>query len=177
MALPFVADGCGSYRRTHLKSWHGLPLPIDARVEPYSMLPWYSALVTAIGSSSRLCDCTRALFAVCTRRKLSVKERKLCQTQTDLRKFLRLAAIVQFVELWELMDQVHLTPDVEDAVTWRWTDDGVFTVALHMPFSWKAAREQGTTHNKLIWKSDATLRCKVFSWLAVLGRCLKADNL
>lgn len=29
----------------------------------------------------------------------------------------------------------------------------------------------------LIWKSDATLRCKIFSWLAVHEKCLTADNL
>jgi hypothetical protein len=27
----------------------------------------------------------------------------------------------------------------------------------------------------LVWKSYASLRCKIFSWLAVLGKCLTSD--
>lgn len=34
-----------------------------------------------------------------------------------------------------------------------------------------------TDFKQIIWKADAPMKCKIFSWLAVLNRCLTADNL
>jgi hypothetical protein len=42
------------------------------------------------------------------------------------------------------------------------------------------ARFEGRIHfnmKDLIWDSDAELKCRVFAWLAMLGKCLTADNL
>jgi hypothetical protein len=47
-----------------------------------------------------------------------------------------------------------------DSVFWRWTEDRMFMVASAYAIQFEGATRAGT--NKLIWKSDVTLRCKIF---------------
>ncbi|CAM0950376.1 unnamed protein product [Alopecurus aequalis] len=116
------------------------------------------------------------LYAVCTRKRLTVKEALTNQEWSrHIRKFLPIQAIVQFVELWERLSSIHLSPNVPDSVTWKLTADGSFSVASAYAFQFEGSIRPG--FDPLIWKSDASLRCKIFSWLAILGKCLTADNL
>lgn len=167
------------------KPWQGLPLPIDAKTQSLfnscvrftlgdgaRLKFWHDPWFEGGSFVARFPD----LFKVCTRRQLTVKEALINSRWTKhLRAFLPTQAIVQFVVLWELMDRVVLNTDESDTASWRLTHDGRFTVASAYAIQFEGAiRADFTT---IVWKTEAPLRCKVFSWLAVLGKCLTADNL
>jgi hypothetical protein len=60
-------------------------------------------------------------------------------------------------------------------VTWWWTADGQYSAS----FAYEAQFEDHPTSRfkKLIWKSEAPLKCRIFKWLAVLGKCNTASTL
>lgn len=74
-----------------------------------------------------------------------------------------------------IAETIQLQANTPDSVSWRWTANKDFTVASAYAIQFVG----GITSDfkELIWNSDATLRCKIFAWLAIQGRCLTADNL
>ena len=70
---------------------------------------------------------------------------------------------------------MQLQEDIEDSVTWRLAADGKFSSA-----SAYVVQFEGSTHTcfrTIIWESDAPLKCRIFAWLAILGKCHTADCL
>ena len=68
-----------------------------------------------------------------------------------------------------------MQPEIEDRVVWCWNTAGVYSAssAYLMQF-------EGTTltnYKSIIWSTDAPMRCRIFAWLAVRGRCNTADIL
>ncbi|KAM0893052.1 hypothetical protein ACQ4PT_025356 [Festuca glaucescens] len=116
------------------------------------------------------------LFAACTKRSLPVKE-----ALADLRwcrhfkRDLSTTAIVQFTDLLEAVQTVHLHEGVRYSLIWKWTSDGVFSVqsAYNIQFEGRTL----SNFHLSVWDSDASRKCQFFAWLAVLGRFLTADNL
>ncbi|WVZ50139.1 hypothetical protein U9M48_001425 [Paspalum notatum var. saurae] len=83
--------------------------------------------------------------------------------------------IEEFVSLWIRLQQVHLQPEVEDGITWKWTSDGNYS-------SRSAYRAQfiGSYCGyklSLIWCAKAENKCKVFTWTLMQNKILMADNL
>jgi hypothetical protein len=81
----------------------------------------------------------------------------------------------QYIRLWDLIGNVNLTPEAEDAITWTLTPNGCysassaykaqFLVALPCPFG------------KIVWKTWAPPKCRFFAWLAIQNRLWTADRL
>lgn len=84
------------------------------------------------------------------------------------------AAMVQYVELWRVLQHIILTPD-PDVLRWRWTESGAYSVKS----CYKAMFIGSTTapHWKLTWRTWAPLRTRVFAWLAGQDRCWSAARL
>jgi hypothetical protein len=162
-----------------------LPLPIDVQVRQLfdasvsitlgdgaTSSFWHDAWLFDMPFRTSFPD----LFAVCTKRALSVRdalaESRWCR---HFKRSISPIAIRQFTEVWEAVQNVQLQEDVRDSLTWKWTDNGVFSVqsAYNIQFEGTIA----TNYHRTIWDSDAPLKCQFFVWLAVLGRCLTADNL
>jgi hypothetical protein len=101
---------------------------------------------------------------VCAKRSLTVKE-VLADTRwtVHFRRDMAAHTIVQFNVLWEAVQPVMLENGVRDSLTWKWTNNGTFSVqsAYNIEFDGSIA-----TNRK--WQ--------FFLWLAALGRCLTADN-
>jgi hypothetical protein len=83
--------------------------------------------------------------------------------------------VIELVTVWEKLQDVVLTPGTQDSVTWCWTADDAYTAALAYDAQFIVATE--TAFISCIWDSDAPVRCRIFAWLAVQGRCLTADML
>jgi hypothetical protein len=81
----------------------------------------------------------------------------------------------QFVDLWALISNVNLDPEVEDDISWKLTPNGQYTT--------KSAYELhfiGSTISpmyKTIWKAWAPPKVKFFAWLVNQGRIWTADRL
>uniref|UniRef100_A0A8I6WDL2 Reverse transcriptase zinc-binding domain-containing protein n=1 Tax=Hordeum vulgare subsp. vulgare TaxID=112509 RepID=A0A8I6WDL2_HORVV len=84
-------------------------------------------------------------------------------------------AIAQYLTVWDITQNILLTPGVPDHLQWKLNEDHLFSVksAYNMFF---LASVRFACY-KLIWKSKAPPRCKFFMWLVVHRRFLIADNL
>jgi hypothetical protein len=116
------------------------------------------------------------LFKMCTRKKLTIAQAMLDQRWTrHLKRDLPHLAVIEMVAVWEKLQGVALQPGTPDSVSWRWTADGTYTAASAYVVQFIGSTQ--TSYTSCIWASDAPLRCRIFAWLAVQGRCLTADML
>ena len=83
--------------------------------------------------------------------------------------------IQEFVALWFRIQEVQLTPDVQDSIVWRWTADGNYSTrsAYNIQFQGSHCK----FHADLIWKASAENKCKIHAWLLMHDKILTADNL
>lgn len=81
----------------------------------------------------------------------------------------------EYLHLWNLLETVHLQPDVEDSHHWAWDKSGQFTTrSAYAARFW--GREVVPTAN-FTWSNKAPLRCRFFTWLALRNRCWTSDRL
>jgi hypothetical protein len=167
------------------KPWQGLPLPIDDKVRSL----FAASVIFHLGDGERLSfwsDCwldgmcikemAPNLFKMCTRKKLTIAQAMLDQRWTrHLKRDLPHLAVIEMVAVWEKLQGVALQPGTPDSVSWRWTADGTYTAASAYVVQFIGSTQ--TSYTSCIWASDAPLRCRIFAWLAVQGRCLTADML
>lgn len=116
------------------------------------------------------------LFKFCTKRNLTV-----AQAITDdkwIRHFkqnLTTAALRQFLQVCDILTDVQLLNGTDDTISWLWTTNGNYTAssAYEMQF-------EGSTRfsfRDTVWTSGVPLKCRIFSWLAIRGKCHTADCL
>uniref|UniRef100_A0A8R7QGE3 Reverse transcriptase zinc-binding domain-containing protein n=1 Tax=Triticum urartu TaxID=4572 RepID=A0A8R7QGE3_TRIUA len=84
-------------------------------------------------------------------------------------------AMAQYLKIWDITQGVSLSVGVPNCVVWKWTEDRKFSVGS--PYNMFFAANVHFACHKLIWKSKAPPKCKLFMWLVVHRRCLTADNL
>ena len=82
-------------------------------------------------------------------------------------------AIIDYLHLWNAMANVQLT-DQPDKTVWRWTPSGEYTaksayLMLH-------AGSSPFLGHKLVWKTWAPLKIKIFLWLALRRRHWTGDR-
>jgi hypothetical protein len=92
----------------------------------------------------------------------------------NFRRGLTAIALEQFLEVHDKLANTQLQPGI-DTVTWRWTADGQYLASSAYEVQFEGPPTSRFT--KLIWKSEALLKCRIFAWLAVLGKCNTADTL
>ena len=81
----------------------------------------------------------------------------------------------QFVDLWLIVRDVHLSPGVADTIRWKWTSNGEYSAS-----SAYRAQFLGLVKTKLqplIWKPWAPQKCKFFAWLIIKNRVWTSDRL
>jgi hypothetical protein len=80
----------------------------------------------------------------------------------------------QFTMLWSILRGVVLQ-DRPDAISWRWTTSGVYTMAsaYHCQFVGAVAPFRSAK----VWKAHTEQKCKSFAWVVLHGKILTADNL
>jgi hypothetical protein len=83
--------------------------------------------------------------------------------------------ITQFAELWALIQDVHLTPNRDDNILWKFMESGLYTTksAYNMQF---LGMIDSNMHN-MVWKAWAPPKSKFFAWEAIQNRIWTADRL
>jgi len=82
-------------------------------------------------------------------------------------------AIEEYLELWNIMEQIKLT-DQPDRLDWRWTPEGIYSAkSAYTMLHNGAIAFRG---HRLIWKTWALLRVKIFLWLALRRRHWTTDR-
>ena len=83
--------------------------------------------------------------------------------------------IQEFIGLWIKIQSVHLQPEVQDSITWKWTAYGNYSTRSAYRVQFRG------THRKfqhdLIWKAKAENKCKIHAWILMHDKMLAADNL
>lgn len=107
------------------------------------------------------------------RNTLTVREGLNSRTWTrGITGALSASAIAEYLELWDRMQHVQLTE--ADCTVWCWAPDGKYMAkSTYVMLHTGAARFLG---HRLIWKTWAPLRVKIFLWLAFRRRHWTANR-
>jgi hypothetical protein len=93
----------------------------------------------------------------------------------DLHGNISVAVLMEYLVVWDLLQEVELQPDVPDKHIWRLSPTGVYSAG-----SAYDALFQGAVlfePFERIWKSWAPPKCRFFMWLVAHQRCWTADRL
>lgn len=93
----------------------------------------------------------------------------------DIRGSLPGQAFYEYFLLWDIMQQVQLSPGVQDQHRWTPSSSGVYSSKSAYSRFFLGSTEFEPA--KRIWKSWVPPRCQFFLWLASLNRCWTADRL
>jgi hypothetical protein len=85
------------------------------------------------------------------------------------------AHLVQFVDLWTLINNIHLVENVEDSIVWKLTESGLYSAASAYKLQFLGIVLSNL--NTLVWKAWATPKAKNHAWLALQNRLWTADRL
>jgi hypothetical protein len=116
------------------------------------------------------------LYRCCTLRGLTVAQ--ALHEGKWLRHFKRdlpAAALSQFLTIHGRLENVQLQHGVKDSITWKWSSDGQYTATSAYSMQFEGLHMFGFI--KPMWRSEAPLKCRIFTWLAALGKCSTADHL
>jgi hypothetical protein len=86
----------------------------------------------------------------------------------DLSRNFTFEHLVQFVALWELLQDVQLDDSMEDDISWKLTDDGQYSVKSAYKLQFLGSTFS-SLHNS-IWKGWVPPEIKSFTWLALQNR-------
>lgn len=83
--------------------------------------------------------------------------------------------INEFIVLWEALAGTTLEAEVEDDITWKWTEDGEYSAksAYLAQFQGRLSKIRVTP----IWKAHAEGKCRFFAWTLLHKKILTANNL
>ncbi|WVZ76728.1 hypothetical protein U9M48_024677 [Paspalum notatum var. saurae] len=94
---------------------------------------------------------------------------------SDLKGALGVAALVEYLQLWDILSQIVLDPEVEDRHIWRFSSSGQYSAKS----AYEGFFQGGILFDpwERIWKSWAPGNCRFFMWLVAHDRCWTADRL
>jgi hypothetical protein len=82
---------------------------------------------------------------------------------------------VDYIQVWDLLLEVQLQPEVEDIHKWRLAASGQYSAKSSYESLFLGATSFEPCER--IWKSWAPPKCHMFLWLAAHKRCWTADRL
>ena len=97
------------------------------------------------------------------------------QWVSDIRGGLSVTVLVEYLQLWNLVDGVVLQPDIADQHIWRLSAHGTYCSKSAYDALFVGSIPFGPWRR--VWKTWAPLRCKFFVWLAIKNRVWTADRL
>jgi hypothetical protein len=83
--------------------------------------------------------------------------------------------LLQFMDLWVLINNVQLEVDVEDTIVWKFTESGTYSASSAYKLQFLGLVLSNI--NTLIWKAWATPKAKNHAWLAIQNRLWTAERL
>lgn len=108
------------------------------------------------------------------RKRRTVAEALLNRTWiSDIRGGLGIQAILEYLNLWSIIQAVDRTATEPDTLLWRWENSGNYSKSAYQALFFGRIQFQLAP----IWNSLAPPRCRYFLWLVALNRCWTADRL
>ncbi|CAM0911087.1 unnamed protein product [Alopecurus aequalis] len=167
------------------KAWGDLPLGIDDRARNL----FNAAVSFNLGDGNKIsfwkdpwlngqsfATLAPELFQCCTLRGLTVAQAVIDNKwMKHYKRNITPAALRQFLLIHDIVQDVQLRQDVPDSVTWRWTANGQYSAASAYDMQFEGSIR--FSFKDTIWSSGAPLKCRIFGWLAILGKCHTADCL
>ena len=90
----------------------------------------------------------------------------------DIAGALTVQVILDYFLIWDLTRDIQLDENSTDAICWKWTSDKVFTTAsAYRSFFIGQHPVEGA---RLLRKTRAPAKCKIFIWLVIHDRCWTA---
>jgi hypothetical protein len=86
-----------------------------------------------------------------------------------------MAALIQYLDLWDILNSVELDEDIPDKHICRFSSSGQYTTKSAYDTLFQGAIPFEPFER--IWKSWAPPKCRFFMWLAAHNRCWTADRL
>jgi hypothetical protein len=93
----------------------------------------------------------------------------------DIRGALTVAVLTEYLDLWGLLAEVVLQPEIEDSHIWQFTQTGQYSAKSAYEAMFIGLVQFNPWER--IWKSWAPGKCKFFLWLATHNKCWTADRL
>jgi hypothetical protein len=123
-------------------------------------------------------DIAPRIFDICKRKKWMVAQAlrnddwvsKLSDSAT-----IYIEHLTEFVQLWALVQRVHLEEGVDDDISWKLTSNGQYSMASAYKLQFFGLVESSLY--KIVWKAWATPKAKNHGWLALQNRLWTADRL
>jgi hypothetical protein len=93
----------------------------------------------------------------------------------DIKGTLSVQVLVEYLQLWNLIDSIELQDDTPDRHTWRLSNHGIYSSksAYDAFFVWSITFAPW----RRVCKTWLPSNCKVFIWLAIKNRVWTADRL
>ena len=93
----------------------------------------------------------------------------------DIKGALTIGVIMEYFQLWDLLYDFELQPEVEDSHTWKLSNGGQYSAksAYDSLFMGKILFRPW----ERIWKTWAPAKCRFFLWLVAHKRCWTSDRL
>jgi hypothetical protein len=167
------------------KAWTGMPLGIDERARSL----FNAAVLFKLGDGQKIdfwrdpwldgqSIAARApnLFKFSTKRSMSVALALTDGKWTrHFKRGLTPEALSQYLLIHDKLASIQLQVGIPDTVVWRLTGDGQYSAISAYAIQFEGAVRR--PFKDIIWSCEAPLKCRIFSWLAILGKCHTSDCL
>jgi hypothetical protein len=170
------------------RPWAALPLHMPEQVTAFFSV----AVCSIVGDGANtlfwtdrwlhgkcIADLAPRLFAAIPKRR--VKRRTVRDALTnqawisDIQGALTVGVMVEYLQLWDLLMNFQLQPEVEDRHVWRLSSNGQYSAKSAYDGFFLGSTIFGPWER--IWKSWAPPKCRFFMWLVAHNKCWMADRL
>lgn len=93
----------------------------------------------------------------------------------SLRAITTTLQIREYITLWSLLQDIHLTSAVDDAIVWNASASGSYSASSAYQLQFAGATAPFLA--KKVWNAKVEPKCKLFMWLLLHRKALTADRL
>ena len=92
---------------------------------------------------------------------------------SDIRGALTVQVLIEYLRVWDLTHEIHLSTGRQDKLCWKWMADKIFSTSAYLACFIGQHPIEGA---KILRKAWALAKCKFFIWLVLHDRCWTADR-
>lgn len=164
------------------KPWASLPLQVSKDVDSLISM----AVITEVGDGANtlfwrnkwldghsIRELAPRVYALVTNKRACRRTVREALTNEkwveDIQGDISVEALLEFLEVWDLLMEVDLQEGIPDRHIWRFSNSGEYSAKSAYEILFQGAVYFGPAQR--IWKSHAPPKCRFFMWLAAHNRC------